>query len=233
LPIPVEADCTAAVVVVPPHIGAYTVRDVEPVPPFATTTGDVRFTVFVPDRLRPVPVATGACHDGREDAPVDVSTYPVVEKPVVAACMVPVAVVPPHMGAYAVVVWNPVPPLATVRALVNDSEAPDMDVVATNAPVMFVVPPVGARVRVPVAPTVTLPLDATPMVAVCVTSYANVAWGDVVVVTTMPEENELEGDCHVGSEDAPVDVKMYPALPIPVFADCHRPVVVVPPHMGA
>ena len=156
-----EADCTAAVVVVPPHIGAYTVRDVEPVPPFATTTGDVRFTVFVPDRFMPVPAATGACHDGSEDAPVDVSTYPVVEKPVVAACIAPVAVVPPHMGAYAVVVWNPVPPLATVRALVNDSEAPDMDVVATNAPVMFVVPPDGAMVRLPVADTDTVTLFET------------------------------------------------------------------------
>jgi hypothetical protein len=65
------------------------------------------------------------------------------------------------MGAYAVVVWNPVPPLATVRALVNDSEAPDMDVVATNAPVMFVVPPDGAMVRLPVADTDTVTLFET------------------------------------------------------------------------
>jgi hypothetical protein len=126
-----------------------------------TTTGDVKFTVFVPDRFMPVPAATGACQDGSEDAPVDVSTYPVVEKPVVAACITPVAVVPPHMGAYAVVVWNPVPPLATVRALVNDNEAPDIDVVATRAPVMFVVPPDGAMVRLPVADTDTVTLFET------------------------------------------------------------------------
>ena len=54
---PVEADCNAPVVVVPPTIGAYAVNEVSPVPP--------------PDTVRFV-------HEGDNPAPLVVNTWPEV-----------------------------------------------------------------------------------------------------------------------------------------------------------
>jgi hypothetical protein len=57
----------------------------------------------------------GACHVGREVAPVDVSMLPAVLMPVVACCTELVAEVPPITGAYGVIEDIPVPPDPTKR----------------------------------------------------------------------------------------------------------------------
>ncbi len=62
--------------------------------------------------------ADNAENEGKADDPLDIRGNPEVDNPVEATCKAPVAVVPAHTGAYAVViVVTPVPPPATTAVV--------------------------------------------------------------------------------------------------------------------